>query len=649
MAGKKKSRLAKQRVSRKRKRSEQTGGSDQQIGDVLQHGLNLHRQKNLSAAEEVYRSILARDPNNSNALHLLGLTYAQREHHYEAIEFYNRAIAIDPGYAGFYNNRGISFNTIGEHAHAIADFRKSLDLTSDNPAVYNNLGNALCKMDKRQEAIEVYENAIRINPRYVSAYYNLGNNLNKLHRYDEAAEHFRRVLSIQPEHQKAYCNLAFSLRNLCDWREYSQFEAGILNIAKSDATILKPFSLLLWSDDPALQLQYVRRYAQHTFPASLRRFNPRLSLKKEKIRIGYISTDFRDHAVSLLTAELYELHDREKFEVYGFALGARDSSPMRKRLEKAFDHFIEVGHLSDVQVADLIHEQGIQILVDLNGYTVGARTQILAMRPAPIQINYLGYIGTMGADFIDYILVDKYCVPEILQPCFVEKLVHLPGYMVNDRQRTKAANPPSRSEVGLPENSFVFSCFNNNYKITPQIFSIWMRCLENVPGSVLWLLAGKESIEQNLRKEAQLRGIAPDRLVFAQRTDYANHIARQQLADLFLDTLPYNAGASASDALWSGLPVLTCQGRGFAGRMCSSLLHAVDLPELVVGSLDAYEALAIRLAGEPKLLSSFRKRLIDNRESARLFDSPRFCQYLEQEYITMCENLRDQSKDSEPF
>lgn len=640
-----KSKPAKQSAgNKKRNAPAPSSGSDQQIAALLQHALDLHRKRDVSAAAEIYREILARDPANANALHLLGLTYAQCENHYEAIELYNQAIEIDPGYAGSYNNRGISFNCIGEYERAVDNFRRSLELFPDNPDVYNNLGNALCKMGKREEAIGIYQHAIKINPQYANAYFSLGNNLNKLHRYEEAIESFRRVLSIAPNHLKAYCNLALSLRNIHEWAEYSQFESKILDIARSGPTILKPFNLLMWSDDSELQYQYVHRYARNTFPSSLKRFSHKASTENGRIRIGYISTDFRDHAVSRLTAELFELHDRDRFEVFGFALGAKDSSPMRERLENAFDQFIEMGHLSDERAAELIYEQGIHILVDLNGYTVGARTHILAMRPSPIQVNYIGYIGTMGADFIDYILVDKYCVPESYQPCFTEKLVHLPCYMVNDRQRVIAEKTPTRSEVGLPENGFVFCCFNNNYKLTPQIFDIWMRCLEKVPDSVIWLIGSNQRAEQNLRNEAKQRGIAPERLVFAQRADYASHLARLRLADLFLDTLPYNAGATASDALWAGLPVMTCQGKSFAGRMCGSLLYAIGLPELVVDSLDSYESLAIELASQPEQLAALRKRLAENRDSTLLFDSGKFCEHLEQQYTVMWQKWCEQSE-----
>jgi len=626
-------------VVRKKRRKQQatTSGDVQNTGAMLQRALELHRQQHLPAAEQLYREVLALEPKNANALHLLGLIHAQRDDHYQAIELYNQAILIDSAFAGSYNNRGISFNSVGEYRLAMDDFKHSLMLSPSNPDGYNNLGNTLNKLGRVEAAITAYEKALMLNPQYVDGYYNLACSFNKLRRYADAICNFKRVLAINPNHLKAFSNLALALRHSNDWAEYIEFEARMLVIAKSNSVAFKPFHLLLWSDDPELQLAYVSRYAQHEFPLTLKPFSHEPSTVAEKIRVGYISTDFRDHAVAQLTAELFELHDREKFEVFGFALGAKDSGVMRKRLENGFDHFIEIGYLGDSQAAELINEQGIHILVDLNGYTSGARTHIMAMRPAPIQVSYIGYIGTMGAEFIDYILVDKHCVPDSLQPCFTEKLVQLPCYMVNDRKRTIAASSVTRAEVGLPDEGFVFCCFNNNCKITPSIFDIWMRCLDRVPGSVLWMVGDSEVIEKNLRHEASLRGIAPARLIFSPRTRYAEHLARQPLADLFLDTLPYNAGATASDALWGGLPVLTCQGKSFAGRMCGSLLQAVGLPELVVGSLVEYEAMAIKLATEPALLRVLRKRLVDNRDSSLLFDSERFCRSLEQAYQAMME------------
>jgi len=612
------------------------------LANLLEQGLGHHRQHNLTGAADCYRAILATDPTHSDALHLLGLTYAQQELHHEAIELYKQALAQTPIFAGAYNNLGISYNTIGEFALAIDSFKKSLKIEANSPDTHNNLGNAFSKIDKREEAIKHFKKAIQINPNHTDAYYNLGNTLNKLYRHEEAIDNFNHALKLNPKHKNAYSNLGFTLRSICDWSEYNTFACEMIKRAQSTTTTLKPFYFLAWSDSPEDQLLCAKHYTEATFPSSLPQLNPKPPLKDGRIRIGYLSTDFRDHVVSQHTIELFERHNRDNFEIFGFALGTKDSSPMRIRLNSAFDHFIEVGHLGDSQVAALIAKQGIHILVDLTGYSMGARTRILAMRPAPMQVSYLGYIGTMGADFIDYILVDKHCAPDTLQPHFREKLVHLSCYMVNDRKRTVAEQTPTRAEVNLPEEGFIFSSFNNSYKITPQVFDIWMRCLLAVPNSVLWLMSESSIVQENLRKEAKARGVSPKRLIFAPRIEASQHLARQRLADLFLDTLPVNAGATACDALWVGLPLLTCQGKSFVARMGGSLVYAAGLPELVVDSLEEYESLAIELATQPNKLRALRERLRNSRDTALLFDSQQFCENLEKEFSTMWGKWNDE-------
>jgi len=348
-------------------------------------------------------------------------------------------------------------------------------------------------------------------------------------------------------------------------------------------------------------------------------------------------------------AGLFECHDRERFEILAISYGPDDSSAMRQRLLAAFDNFVEVGHMSDQQAAQQIAVLGVHIAVDLKGYTQDSRPEILAYQPAPVQVNYLGYPGTMGADFIDYILVDPFVVPMDQQPFYTEKLVHLPDcYQVNDRQREIAAQTPSRAECKLPGDGFVFCCFNKIYKITPDFFDIWMRLLKAVPGSVLWLIRDNETAERNLQQEALARGVNPERIIFAERTTQQAHLARQRQADLFLDTLPYNAHTTASDALWVGLPILTCAGRLFPGRVAGSLLHAVGLPELVTESLAEYEALTQKLATDPALLQGLRKRLVQHRSDAPLFDTDRFRRQIEAAYSQMWK-IRKDGGEPKPF
>jgi len=603
----KKSRKAGSSTRAQKKIKHTSTASNPRYSTMLTQAIGHHQQGNLAEAESIYRTILSHEPTHADALHLLGLVHAQTGHYVEAIKFYDQALLQEPDFAGAYNNRGIALNAMRKYQQAVESFQKSLKLDPSNSDTHHNLANAL----------------------------------NKLGRLDEAIQHYKKSLKVKPDNKNAYNSLALAIRKICDWSEYSQFETEIIRRSQSSRSSLMPFCLLNWSDDPDNQLQCAATHAKNIIPANLQQINPAPSLPQGRIRIGYISTDFREHVVSHMIVELFEQHDRGKFEIFGFSLGGEESSPMRTRVRSAFDHFTEVEHLGDSQIASLIAEQGIHILVDLNGYSAGSRPCILAMRPAPIQINYLGYIGTMGADFIDYIIVDDFCVPERNEQYFTEKLLHLPCYMVNDRQRTIADKTPTRAEVELPEDGFVFCSFNNSYKLTPQFFDIWMRCLRAVPRSVLWLLAGNEQMQTNLRREAQDRGVDPTRLIFAPRVEASQHLARHRLADLFLDTLPVNAGATAIDALWMGLPPLTCPGNSFVARMCGGLLHSAGLPELAVDTLEEYERLAIQLAQSPEKIAALRKRLTENRDTLPLFNSQEFCNNFEAALTNVWNHWRD--------
>ena len=360
-----------------------------------------------------------------------------------------------------------------------------------------------------------------------------------------------------------------------------------------------------------------------------------------KIRIGYVSGEFRQQATSILIGELFELHDRNRFELVAIDNGGDDASPLRGRIERAFGEIVNISRLSDREAAAAIRHRKIDILVNLNGYFGRERQRVFSFRPCPVQVNYLGYPGTLGVSYIDYILADDRVIPPGHDAFYAEKVVRLPDtYQVNDRKRAIAERTPARAELGLPEAGFVFCCFNNNFKITPRVFDIWMRLLNDVPDSVLWLLEGNAAAARNLRQEALRRGIAPERLVFAPRMNLPDHLARHRQADLFLDTLPCNAHTTASDALWAGLPLLTCLGGTFAGRVAASVLHAAGLPELVADSLDDYQARALALALAPGKLAGLRARLAANRSTCPLFDTERFRHHIEAAYITMWERCR---------
>jgi protein O-GlcNAc transferase len=438
------------------------------------------------------------------------------------------------------------------------------------------------------EALASLDAALAVELDDAETLYNRGNLLRKLRRYDEALRCYDRLATIAPGSPVLLGVTAEAAIHDCDWKRVAELTDRLCSDVVQRRVLVSPFTLLGYCSDPEVLLRCAQRHVQHTIPE----LPPPLSTGKiwshTKPRIAYLSADFRNHAVGRLVAELFELHDRSRFEVVGISFGRDDQSSLRARISKAFDQFHDVKAKSDRGVAALMHALEIDIAVDLMGYTTHCRTGILAHRPAPIQVNYLGFPGTMGAPFMDYIIADPTVLPVDHQPFYMEKIVHLPDcYQVNDTNRQIAGVTPSKRDAGLPETGFVFCCFNNNYKITAPIFDIWMRLLHTVEGSVLWLLRDSAGIEANLRKEAAARGIDPARLVFAGRLPHDQHLARHRLADLLLDTLPYNAHTTASDALWAGLPFLTCCGTSFAGRVAASLLHAVGLSELVTHDLAA--------------------------------------------------------------
>jgi predicted O-linked N-acetylglucosamine transferase (SPINDLY family) len=406
--------------------------------------------------------------------------------------------------------------------------------------------------------------------------------------------------------------------------------------------VINPFTLLALSDDPLLNKKASEIYAQAKYPLNdILGPIPKLH-KTQKIRIGYFSADFHNHATCYLMAELFELHDKDKFEIIAFSFGPKVDDAMRDRIENSFDQFIEVGDKSDMEIAQIARGLNINIAIDLKGFTEDSRTSIFAHRAAPIQVNYLGYPGTMGTNYFDYIIADETLIPANFQSFYSEKIAYLPNsYQVNDRKRLISERQFTRQELGLPENSFVFCCFNNNFKILPGTFASWMKILKAVEGSVLWVFQENSWVVDNLKREALSHGVEASRLVFAERMEQSEHLARHQQADLFLDTLPYNAHTTASDALWAGLPVLTLMGRSFASRVAASLLNAVGLSELITTSIEEYESLAIELALNSNKLSKIKLQLAENRLTSQLFDTPLFTKNIEAVYSKMYERYHD--------
>jgi protein O-GlcNAc transferase len=590
-----------------------------------------------------YDQALAIKPDYAEALYNRGNALRDLNLAAEAVASYDQALAIKPGHIEALNNRGNALQDLNRHAEALASFEEALAIKPDYADALNNRGNALQDLKRHAEALASFEEALAVKPDYADALHNRGNALRDLNRIAEALASFEKALAIMPDHRYAFGGLADAALADCDWARTTMI-AGELKcrIVRPD-TIISPFTLLGYDSDPWLQLECAKRAVLDKMPAPVQPLRKETMRHHDKIRVAYLSADFRGHAVATLIAELFELHNRMRFEVLGISFGPDDHSGMRARLMRTFDQFHDVRSRNDLDVAKLLNDLQVDIAVDLNGHTEHSRLGILAHRPAPIQVSYLGYTGTTGAGFIDYVIADKTVLPFDHQPFYTEKIVHLPDcYQVNDSKRQTAARTPTRREAGLPEEGFVFCCFNNHYKITPPVFDVWMRLLGAVEGSVLWLTQKNDGgVERNLRREAVARGIDPARLIFAPRVKrYDEHLARHRLADLFVDTLPFNAHTTASDALWAGLPLLTCSGASFAGRVATSLLYAVGLPELATKDLAEYEALALRLATDAALLGGFRQRLAQNRAGCPLFDTDRFRRHIENAYTTMWELQR---------
>jgi predicted O-linked N-acetylglucosamine transferase (SPINDLY family) len=602
----------------------------------LQQAQQLHQQGRLAAAEALYQKVLQTEPANFDALYLLGVAARQRNRNEVALDFFQRALNSNPVNVQLLYNCGNLLADLGRHADALACYERAVALKPDYVKALGNQGIILQRMQRHDEALDCFAAALKLQPDDPVAHAGRALTLQQMKRYAEAATGYAQALSLQPDHPWLSGNRLHSLMNICQWigfeSEVQRLVAGI----SADKPVVHPFDALAIPLSAGQQRQCARIYACNQFPPQPPAATATPPAARQRIRLGYFSTDLYQHATAHLMAGLFEQHDRSRFEVIAFSFGPSKPDPMRQRLQAAFDQFHEVGHLADKDIAGLAAKLGIDIAIDLKGYTQHARTGIFARRAAPLQVNYLGYPGTMAADYIDYLIADPTVIPPEHIVHYSEKIVWLPHcYQVNDDSRAAVNQRCSRQEAGLPEKGFVFCCFNNNWKITPPVFSLWMRLLKQVAGSVLWLLEDNPLAAINLRNAAQQHGVDAARLVFAPRTTLQRHLARHQVADLFLDTLPYNAHTTASDALWSGLPIITRPGETFASRVAASLLKAVGLPELITDSAEAYVALALERACDAPRLAALRQRLGDNRLTRPLFDTRLFARHIEAGYTAM--------------
>ena len=669
------------------------------VSELLHQGQAALRAQRLPEAQRCFEAVLAAEPRHAQAMALLGTVMAQRNDLAGAETWLSQAIALAPADATAHGHlarvlamadrlpealfhgdqaarldptdakarllRANLLHDLSRHEEALADFDFAISRLPADATWYYRRGQALAALRRRIEALASFDRALSLQPDSQTRFAR-GVMLQQLGRLREAAEEFRRVAAQEPGNPRPQMALAYTLmdvgedeaaiaafdrayrlapmlpllagnrRNaklrIGDWRDYqADREAILAGIAQGNVTAP---GLTTIEADPAQHLACARLYAARQIPTMPPLWaGPRA--RHRRLRLAYVSKDLREHATGVLAIGLFERHDRARFETFAISLSAESGTPLRTRLEAAFDHFHHAENLSDKEAAELIRRLEIDIVVDLDGYTRHARNGIFGYRPAPVAVGFLGYPGTLGSPHIDYIIADRIVLPEDEQQFYDEQVVYMPVTYQPNTARTVAPARPSRRDAGLPETGFVFCCFNSSHKITPPIFDAWTRILAQTKDSLLWLLDLSPVLQANLRRQAEQRGVVGDRLIFAPPMPSPEHLARHALADLFLDTLPYNAHTTASDALWCGLPVLTLKGNSFAGRVAASLNHAIGMDEMTVTSLADYEALALALAHNPDRLAALKARLVANRDGSALFDIESFTRQIEAAYQAM--------------
>ena len=632
-------------------------------------GLTLQELNQLDDAVKSYLKALTIKSDYAEAYNNLGVTLKDLDQLEEAVKCYEKALIIKPDYPEAHNNLGNALKNLGRLSKAVECFERMLTIDPDNAEGHNNLGNTLYVLGQPNAAGKSYMKALAIEPDYAEAHNNLGITLNELGRFEDAEASYNRALAIAPHFPEAHSNLgdlltdlkrldealvsyetAFNLKpdiifmlgkllhtkmHLCLWDDLSSRLDELQDKIHNNEKVTPPFPILGLIDDPELQRKVTEIFVNKHHPKNYDLPKIGLYPKHKKIRIGYFSADFKEHPVAALTAELYEVHDRNHFEIHAFSYGPETNDKMHLRIKAGVDHFHDVQTIPHKDVAMLARSLEIDIAVDLGGSTTNSRTGIFARSAAPIQASYIGYIGTLGANYYDYLVADQTMIPEEKQQHYSEKIVYLPSFQVNDSTQSPPSTTLTRQDVGLPETGFVFCCFNNNFKITPTTFDSWGRILEKVKDSVLLIYVDNESAQINLTKEITLRGIDPSRLIFGKRLPKSEYLARYRVADLFLDTHPYNAGTTASDALRMGLPVLTYLGSSAVSRHAASILNALNLPELITTTLEEYESLAIELATDPEKLKIIKDKLVGNLSTAPLYDTSLFARNLESAYSMM--------------
>jgi predicted O-linked N-acetylglucosamine transferase (SPINDLY family) len=601
----------------------------------------LHNLRRLEEARSGYERAVALRPGLSESWIQLGAVLHALGQPAEALESLGRGLQLNPKHGQGWFMRGDVLLGLHRAEEAMASYDHTVALIPNHAQAWSNRGNVLQELGRHEEAVSSYGRALSARPDHIEALNNRGNALRRLGRTAEALADFDAVLAVAPAFAWLQGHAFYTRATLADWQDFDTRLTALRTGIEAGEPVTPPFQVQPLIDSPELQQSAANIYARRMVPEGQAMVLSVASSQRDRIRVAYFSSDFFDHPVSHLLAGMFKRHDRTRFEVFVFALAAGPVDSWRERIRGGADHFIEAFGLSDQEIAAKARELEIDIAIDLNGFTQGNRMNAFAARMAPVQASYLGYLGTLGGSCYDYLLADEVIVPADKQPFYNEKIVYLPSFQINDDTWVVQGETFTRAELGLPEDGFIFCSFNQVYKIVPEVFDSWMRILFQVPGSVLWLYVTDARAIANLKAEAQKRGVDPVRLVFAGRVPLEDHLARQRAADLFLDTHPYNAGATASNALRMGLPVLTRIGEAFPARMGASLLRAIGLPELITETPEAYETLAVRLATQPEELAALKRKLAGNLPGSRLFDTERATRDLEAAFTLMAARARN--------
>lgn len=613
-------------------------GGMKDMQSILVQAIQAQEQGRLGEATELFREALEVQPGQPAACYSLGVIAVRNGEYAEAVRWAEIGIAAAPAFAPLHFLHGSALRAVGADLDAVLRcFDQALAIQPDYVEALVNSGVVLRDMLRHRESLERFNRVLAINPNYPTALANCAVLLTEFKQSEQAIAMFQQLLKVQPDYDYGPGLLLLERLHICDWSDYEQTVPQVIAATRAGRRACKSLAMMAISDLAGDHYQSARIFGEHLYPVSSKSLWRGEVYRHDKIRLAYISPDLREHPVGHLMAGVFENHDKSRFETIAISLGIDDKSRLRGRMLQSFDRFVDAKTMHPNQIAQLIRSLEVDVAVDLAGYTADSHPEILAQRPAPIQVNFLGYAGSMGIGYMDYLIADRHVAPREHWPYYSEKIVYLPdAYMPTDSSVEIPDEPASRSQYGLPETGLVFCAFSHDYKISPRMFAIWMRLLLRNPASVLWLMSRSEISQRNLYAAAQAHGVDASRLVFATRVPRVeDHLARYRLADMFLDTFPYNAHTTAADALMSGLPVVTCMGNGFHARVAGSLVHTAGLAELVTHSLDDYEALALALAAQPERVSRLKARLREGRTGSPLFDTRAYCRNLESLYIAM--------------